>query len=247
MKRLLLSAYLLSIVVFYGYSQSISLSNSNGVIAPNATLIQAGTPDSNALSTYINVKNIGGSKINVLCRKYELKMLDSTEITMCWAGSCYPASTFISPNAQAIAPEEIITDFVGHYSQIVYNHFISGESVVRWVFYDRGNLNDTAAVTIKYTTYPLGIEESGALQATLSNAYPNPADATVSFNYSVPSGLQGTLFVRNILGTIVKTQVLAASNRKTIINTLDMNDGIYFCSLLVDGKISQTKKLIVQH
>ena len=90
-------------VALYGYSQSLSLSNSLGVIEPNSTIIQAGTPDSVELITYLNVKNVSSNSVSVLCKKVQLKMLDSTEITMCWAGGCYSASTFISPNSQMMA------------------------------------------------------------------------------------------------------------------------------------------------
>lgn len=248
MKKLLLSVYLISIVAFYGYSQNISLSDSNGTIAPNSVLIQAGKPDTNELITYLYIKNTGSSSIDVLCKKYHLSMLDSAEITMCWAGSCYSPETFISPNAQPIPAGHIVSDFVGHYTSTRTSyHFISGESVVRWVFFDRANVNDSASVTIKYTTYPLGIEEANACQGLLSNAYPNPASGYATCGYAVPAGSKGTIIIRDVLGSTVQTQTLSDAKGKFTMNTINLSDGVYFCSLLVDGKISQTKKLIVKH
>ena len=247
MKRLLLSAFLLSMVALYGYSQSLSLSNSLGVIEPNSTIIQAGTPDSVELITYLNVKNVSSNSVSVLCKKVQLKMLDSTEITMCWAGGCYSASTFISPNSQMMAAGQTNTEFVGHYTQIAFHHFTSGESVVRWVFYDRSNTQDSVSVTVKYTSFPMGIDEANGLQGVLSNAYPNPASGHTGFTYSTPAGSQGTIIIRNILGATVQTQLLSAASGNVTVNTMNLSDGIYFCSLLVDGKTSQTKKLIVKH
>lgn len=247
MKKLLLSVYLLSVIGFYGYSQSLSLSNIHGTIEPNSIIIQAGTPDSVELITYFNVKNISAKTINVLCKKVQCSMLDSTEITMCWAGSCYPSSTFVSPNAQAITAGQTITDFIGHYTQTAYLHFKSGESVVRWVFFDKINPNDSVSVTIKYATFPLAIEESAARRAMLSNAYPNPSASETSFSYSIPVGSQGTILVRDLLGSTVQSLVLPVSFGKTTLNTMNLSDGIYFCSLMVDGKVNQTKKIVVKH
>jgi hypothetical protein len=247
MKKLILSVYLLSIVAFYGYSQSITLSNIHGNIAPNSEIIQAGTPDSSELITYLNVKNTGVNTIKVLCKKVELSMLDSTEMSMCWAGGCYPSGTNISPNDQSIAPGQTITEFSGHYTQIAFNHFKSGESVVRWVFFDRANPNDSVSVTVKYTSYPLGIEDSKGSRGVLSNIFPNPAAGDASCSYSVPSGARGSVVIRDIIGSTVQTQLLPDATGRINLNTMNLGDGVYFCSLLVDGKVSQTKKLIVKH
>ncbi|MFZ4521917.1 MAG: T9SS type A sorting domain-containing protein [Bacteroidales bacterium] len=247
MKRLILSACLLSIVAIYGYSQSLSLSNIGGTIAPNATILQVGTPDSAELITYFNVKNVSSNPVSVLCKKVELTMLDSTEITMCWAGGCYPATTNISPNSQAIPAGETNTEFVGHYTQIAFNHFKVGESVVRWVFYDRANVNDSVSVTVKYTSFPLGVDENTSRMGVLSGIYPNPASVNANCSYSMPSGAEGSIVVRDLLGSEVQNLLLPSSTGKVSINTLDLRDGIYFCSLLIDGKVSQTKKLIVKH
>ncbi|MEI7897538.1 MAG: T9SS type A sorting domain-containing protein [bacterium] len=247
MKKLILTACLLTGILSYGYSQSLTLSDIDGVIDQNAIIVQSGTPDSVELITYFNVKNIGTKTISVLCKKTHLAMLDSTEITMCWAGGCYPSNINVSPNAQSIEAGQTITDFVGHYTQTAFSHFKSGESVIRWTFFDSANVNDSASVTVKYTTYPLGIDENAARQAMLSNAYPNPASGYAAFSYAVPSGTRGTLFVRDILGSTVETLSLQPGSGKVTLNTMSMNDGIYFCSLLVDGKISLTKKLSVKH
>jgi hypothetical protein len=247
MKKFLLSFYLLSIVAFYGYSQSLTLSNHNGPIAPNATIIQSGTPDSVELVTYFNVTNNGANTLRVLCKKVQLTMLDSTEVTMCWAGGCYGSGTNVSPNDQSISTGQTITEFSGHYTQVAFSHFKSGESVVRWVFFDKGNVNDSVSVTVKYTTYPLGLDESMAMQGTLSSIYPNPANSEARCNYSIPAGTDGSFLVRDLLGNTVQTHILNGDSGKLTINTANLNDGVYFCSLLANGKMMQSKKLIVRH
>ena len=119
---------------------------------------------------------------------------------------------------------------------------------MRWVFfYDSGSLHDSACVTIKYTSYPVGVRETISSQGFLSSVFPNPADAKTCFTYSVPSGLQRMIIIRNLIGATMQTEQLSSDAGKLTISTANLNDGIYFCSLMVDGKIIQTKKLIVKH
>ena len=247
MKKLLLMVCLLSVAAFYGYSQSLSLTTPQGTNISNSSITQTGTKDSLELITYIYVKNTGTHAINVYCKKIEVNMMDSVESYLCWAGGCYTSGTFVSPNSAPMAAGQTLTDFVGHYGTVTNKGFKSGESIIRWVFFNDADHNDSVYLTVKYTTYPLGVDEKNSGQGMLSNAWPNPADATATLNYSVPTGSQGTIIVRNMVGSTVQTESLSSGYGKININTASLNDGIYFCSLLLDGKISQTKKLVVRH
>jgi hypothetical protein len=248
MKSLLLSVLFLSAIALSVVAQSFELSNVHGVIPANSEMIQVGSPDSSYLDTYIHVKNISAGEMHVKCKKSQLSMLDSTEMTMCWAGACYPSSVHISPTAQIIAAGATYTEFSGHYSATnATYHFTSGESVIRWVFYNEANVNDSTSVLIKYISYPLGTGEETVRQTSLASAYPNPAGASATIGYSVPSGSDASIVVRNLLGATIHSEQLTTETGKFIFNTANLGDGIYFYSLLVDGKLSQTKKLIVKH
>jgi len=248
MKKFTIFFLFLIATTVYGFSQSLQLSDHNGnTIQNNSEIIQIGSPDSIQLTSYFYVKNIGTKNLNVLCRKTELLMLDSTEITMCWAGACYSAKTFVSPNAQLINIGQTITDFVGHYYQIAGKKFKSGESVLRWCFYDKSNPTDSVSVRVKYVSFPLGISETGSPQAILSNVYPNPASAQAGFSYELPAGTSGAVIILDMIGKPVYHENLNASKGKVVVNTMNFADGIYFCSLLVDGITVQTRKMIVKH
>ncbi|MDP1622813.1 MAG: T9SS type A sorting domain-containing protein [Bacteroidales bacterium] len=241
-----------SLTIFFlpaliGYSQSLTLSNQNGQVASNTTIIQPGTTDSVIMRTYLDITNNSANPINVLCKKTELTMLDSTKIYMCWAGVCYASTVFTSSNSQPIGPGETYTDSYGTYQQIAYNNFSIGESVVRWTFFDASNINDSVSVTVVYSTYPVNVEERKDLRAGISGIYPNPASSIARINYSIPAGVQGFIQIRDLDGASVQSQISVAGTGTAVINTLDLRDGISFCSLLVDGTIYGTKKLIVSH
>ena len=247
MKRLLLLVSLFSAIAIFGYSQSLSLLTPQGVVITNASIIQAGTHDSLELITYLQVKNISTHTINVFCKKVEVAMMDSVETTMCWAGGCYPSFVNVSPNSAPMTAGQIVTDFVGHYGTTTGHGFKSGESRVRWVFYNEADHNDSVYLIVKYTSYPLGVDEKNAHSGLLSAAYPNPANASASFNYSVPVGSPGMIVVRNLVGAEVLTEQAAPGSGTLTVNTAGLSDGIYFCSLVLEGKINQTRKLVVRH
>jgi hypothetical protein len=199
-------------------------------------------------NTFLNVKNVGSAAISVLCKKVELTMIDSTAMAMCWAGACYSPETFVSPYSELIEPGQTNNEFSGDYMTTKMSFaFTIGQSEVRWVFFNQDNVNDSVSVTIKYSTFGVGIEDGNVRQASLSNAYPNPSRSSSIFSYSIPSGSEGSVVVRNILGSTLVSEPLAAGNGNFTINTENLGDGIYFYSLMLDGKISQTKKLIVKH
>ena len=93
----------------------------------------------------------------------------------------------------------------------------------------------------------VGLNEAGIGPTVLSNGYPNPANSQVTIGYSVPAGTDGTIVIRDVLGSAKKTVRLDAASGKVSINTSDLSSGIYFYSLEVNGKTAQTKKLVVRH
>jgi len=246
MKKLLLLVYLLSIAAFYGYSQSLSLMTPQGTVVTNSFITQYGTYDSLELVTYLHVKNISAQDVNIYAKKIEIFLTDSVETTMCWAGGCYSASTFVSPNYASIPAGQTATDFSGHYSTTTGHGFNLGESIVRWVFFNDENHNDSVYITVKYSCWSVAVDDKSQL-GMLSNIYPNPADARASFSYAIPSGSNGEIIIRNLVGATVQTEQVSTASGKITMNTFNLADGIYFCSLVLDGKISQTKKLVVRH
>ena len=125
MKKIVIFFALIAGIAAVGFAQSLQLSNGKGILPSNGEIIQAGTPDSSELVTYIYVKNTGTTDKNVVCKKTQMMALDSTEVTMCWAGGCYPSTTNISPNAQLITPGQTNYEFLGHYTQINWQHLYS--------------------------------------------------------------------------------------------------------------------------
>lgn len=81
-----------------------------------------------------------------------------------------------------------------------------------------------------------------------SNPYPNPANQQTDISFQLPSpNSQARVVLRNLLGSVVKEITVQGSKNQFSIITSDLNNGLYFYSVIFDNKVFSTKKLIVKH
>jgi len=247
MKKFLLLTYFLSLAVYIGYSQSLILFDSVAGqlvnLANNATVLKSGTTNTGEIIKYIGVKNNTSSSLNVLVKKNYINILPGTLNVFCW-GLCFGPEVFVSPDPISIDPGIInVTDFSGHYDP----YAVSGISTIRYTFWVDGNTNDSVCFNVNFAAYPLGLDDLNQ-KTSLPNAFPNPSNYVVSIEYILPSGSQSCqVIIRNILGVIVKQEPVIKTSGKVIFQVYDLSDGIYFYSLVVNGEIAITKKMVIKH
>jgi hypothetical protein len=243
MKKLFLFIYLVGIAGYFGYSQiSLSLSDSTGPLANNATIYKYGTPLDDEILAYVFVKNNSADAIPVVVKKVVIDTVPGSINMFCW-GLCFGSNVYISPNPISVAAG--VTDssnFSGHYVPNLH----SGVSKLRYVFFSRSNPLDSVCVNVVYSAFPVGME-ARVEKAVISNAYPNPANSSTTITYSLPGAASGSVMIRNLLGTTVKEITLEANSGKLSLSTGDLPEGVYFYSLIVNGKTDASKKLIIRH
>ncbi|MFC5407959.1 T9SS type A sorting domain-containing protein [Larkinella bovis] len=82
----------------------------------------------------------------------------------------------------------------------------------------------------------------------VSNIYPNPANESAEIDYQISGNVKDAKLVfYNVLGAQVGEYILDKNERKIRIATSEMNSGMYFYQLSLDGKKIATKKLMVSH
>lgn len=83
---------------------------------------------------------------------------------------------------------------------------------------------------------------------SLSNAYPNPANAEtkLDYNFKVITS-NAKIIIRSLLGYVVSEHNIEDNAGTISIPTSDLPGGIYFYSLSVGGDIIITRKLVVRH
>jgi len=244
MKKFLLIVYFLSIGAFVGYSQSLVLIDSvAGQLANDATLLKSGTTGTGEIVQHIAIKNITASSLDVKAKKSYINVLPGTVNVFCW-GICVGPNVFDSLDPIAIGPGATnFLDFSGHYDPFT----VSGISTIRYTFYIDGNKDDSVCFNVSYAAYPLGLDDLSPKPA-LSNAFPNPANSNININYITPSGSkENSVIIRNVLGEVVKQKLITDISGKITFTVNDLSDGIYFYSLVANGEITITKKMVIKH
>jgi hypothetical protein len=85
-------------------------------------------------------------------------------------------------------------------------------------------------------------------QISISNPYPYPANEVVSFNYQLlQNNIDAKIELYDVLGNEVGSYRLQSEYNKVVIQTSSLKTGVYFFTLIIDGKNMITKKLVVNH
>lgn len=115
---------------------------------------------------------------------------------------------------------------------IVTKNEREGETETRFVKF----VNNTSAPVI--TKQPKSVID----------AYPNPANNVVNFQYSTSASTQSaSVIIRNMVGKVVKEIVLEETGTaQKKINISELTSGVYFYSFVLDGVVISTKKLVVR-
>ncbi len=83
---------------------------------------------------------------------------------------------------------------------------------------------------------------------SLSEAYPNPANSETKFDYKLPKDTKEVkIIIRSLLGFIMSEHLIEGKTGTITIQTNDLTGGLYFYSLMIDGEINITRKLIIKH
>jgi len=243
MKRIILSILAVVAIAVSVVAQSLSLSTLAGVpIANNAEYLVGGDYQS-TITSYVAVQNSSAVDQNVMCKKTEISVMGGTSNYFCW-GACYLPSTFISLEPMMIlAGVNDLNSFSGDFDPASH----MGESVVRYTFYLVNNPNDSVCVNVRYLAGYAGIAPTSEDQFRISEAYPNPATANVSFSYTLPSAVSSATFVvRNLLGSEVKSFNLDEAQGKLNFSVTDLQAGVYFYSVVMNNSTMLTRKLVVK-
>ncbi|NOX47911.1 MAG: T9SS type A sorting domain-containing protein [Chlorobi bacterium] len=220
---------------------SLTLSNDDGNLENNGTLIISGDPDDESLISNVYATNGSSKDIDVKVRRIETHMPEGTSSYFCWE-QCYPPTTNVSPTAMTIAVGETNINFSGDYLP----SGIAAEATISYVFFDENDLSDFSTINVTYVASTVGIEEN-LNGVFLSNAYPNPASTVVSLDYDLKDENGAKLVIYNLLGSVVRDVQINDAIGKLKVNVSDLDDGIYFYSLLVKNETVKTQKLVVKH
>lgn len=217
----------------------------------NTTINVSGVPADNDLDFALSVINTSSQTYSIKCRRTEVDVLSGTTNSTCWvlcppdvnAGD-YPVMV-IGQNGfeleQSMAPGDTATGFLAHYGP----HNIDGCSLFKYEFFDAADPATALATIFGRFTHNVSTSCTASLEEVKSvnlKMYPNPASEVVTLELDKKNV---DLNIVDLLGKTVFTQSNVINNSQ--INVSELKNGVYFISVLKNGIVLKTEKLIVKH
>ena len=114
-------------------------------------------------------------------------------------------------------------------------------------FFCTAHAGQTATLIVSAT--PTATMADANLAAATLNVFPNPSQGRVTVKLEQKSGIDYKLRLSNIIGQEVRTIALKPELTAAglPLDLSDLRTGVYFYSLLVDGKVASTKRLVLQN
>ena len=244
MKKFVLLLSLFSILILGINAQSLTLIDLEGNEVLNGQEFELlDIPTTEEITFHMKVQNSSENDLEVLVKKAYVAIVDSTMNMFCW-GQCFGPDTYVASNAVTIVAGETTSDefFSGHYMPLGHE----GTSIIRYVFFDANNVNDSIYVTVKYVGGFTGINTPED-NFSISGIYPNPATSMANIDYSFADGfIDAKIFVNDLTGSRVKEIMLSGFSGTASFDVSDLRSGVYFYTLVRKGEILKTSKLIIK-
>jgi len=192
---------------------------------------------------HANVKiiNTGSSTVDIKVSMDNFAANPNLVSYFCWGIICYPPTTFVSSDPVTLAPGDTAASFIGY----LHPSGVAAVSQVTYNFFNIADESDSVSATFIYD-FTTGVDELTS-KINVSNAYPNPANNLTRISYDLNSSRNAKLVFYNLLGSIVYETPLTDNKGTLIVNTSGLKSGIYYYSIVTDGKNIASKKLVISH
>lgn len=226
-----------TLLSFFALTLCVSLAAQNlQLTAPSSTAY--GDINESEIVIGVGVKNLTSAEQLVRVTRQLISNPQNFENYFCW-NACFDPSVSTSGN-KLIQPGFTANDFSAHLKP----QGTVGTASFRYVFYINGQ-NDSIPFQATFSVTPVSVEKIDLNSNFLSDFFPNPANEKVSFNYNALGG-NAKIVVYNAIGSKVYESVLNPLEKTQSIDTDRFQPGIYFASLEVNGKLTNTKRLIIK-
>jgi hypothetical protein len=215
----------------------------NGHVYEEGETIQCNTPTEwGEYLQDMQIRNLTSQDWNVLVKKEVIEDLEGVSNYFCW-GLCFGPDTYVSPNPVAV-PANSITAVGALSFHAMFEDNVFGKVQVKYSAYDERHPEDAVTINVVFHKSGEGVHEVAAVR--FGQAYPNPASSVVNFDYNVNPSDKVSVSVYNLLGQEVMDLPINTLQDRLSFSVSDLNDGIYFCNLFVNGCALKTEKFVVK-
>lgn len=201
---------------------------------------------------HIDIENTSTTTKNkFVVKRYDIQVGSGATPNFCFAGSCYPTGTTISPDTLVLNPSQKSTDLNAAIANsnldadLTENTENLGKSIIKYTILNALNNADSIQVVFSYNGAIVGIKEN---QKTLSSLilYPNPANDNAVLKISSNKEQNTQLSIYTVMGSLVDKQNITLNSGENDIklNVKNYPSGVYFVSIN-DGNATVTKRLVV--
>jgi hypothetical protein len=197
---------------------------------------------------YMSIQNLlSDETIAIKVQKIGSAYTGDDTTFICWGATCYPPT--VSLTDTLMFPPNVTRNNIfsstfrgfttSSNSSVTYRFMRAEDDVTDFIDY---------SFNYNYTTGVTSITPVLNSRSEMANAMPNPAISTTSIPYSLAApSTNARLKVYDLLGQEVRNIPLRSQNGSVQLDVNNLQNGIYFYSLVVDGRAVSTKRLIVNN
>lgn len=201
---------------------------------------------------HIDIENTSTvTAIKFIVKRYDIQVGTGAIPNFCFAGSCYPTATTISPDTLVLNPSQKATDLNPTIANsnldadLLQNGENFGKSIIKYTILNALNNADSIQVVFSYNGAIVGIKENQKTLSSLS-LFPNPANDNAVLKISSNKEQNTQMSIYTVMGSLVDKQSITLNTGENDIklNVKNYPSGVYFVSIN-DGNATVTKRLVV--
>ena len=249
MKKSIFTLLFLAIVACVS-AQSLQFELKGHVYANGESIICDSVSEMGELVQEMQIRNLTSNSLQVMVKREIIQMVDGTENSFCW-GNCFAPTVDVSSRPVTMDAGAVSVEGLLSFHQLLDptyssdpSNYAVGTSVVKYYAFPADNEEDKVCIEVWFAYNAEGVSEKPSI--SFSHAYPNPASSMVRFDYNLSAADNVSAAVYNLLGQEVMREQLNNMQGVVSFSVADLNDGIYFCNLFVNGQAVKTEKFVVK-
>ena len=245
MKKLFFTlALLVSVFALTAQSYTVTEKETGNIVENGASYYVYGDGEATWGELNSEFDVTANENVRLIGEKVEMQVVENTQNYFCW-GNCFLSTVYVSDPVNLDAGQFEV--FSMHY---MYNDAIEDvaglEQIMQYYLYPANNPDDKFVINVIFKYSLDGVEDISNIDE-FSNAYPMPASNVVNFDYNFASSVDAEVAIYNMMGQEGMRHRFSGMNGKLSLNVSDLTDGVYFYSLVVNGKVEKSSKLVVRH
>lgn len=244
MKKLLLTLTLfLSVMVLS--AQSFTVTKDGVPVTSGSTYHVWGDGEATYGELSIEFNVTATENVRLIGEKVEVQVVENTSNYFCW-GQCLSPFVFVSDpyNMTPDQPEVFSMHYI--YDNVI-EEVAGQEQTMKYFLYPANDPDNKFVINVVFKYSMNDVDDLNGVEE-FSSAYPMPASNVVNFDYSFGSNVNNAIVaIYNMMGQEVLRSDISGMSGKLSLNVSDLADGIYFYSLIINGKTEKSNKLVVRH